>query len=82
MPEDVEEEGQEEGDGEEDTQPAKKPALSSSFSFRPSPLQKATQGLILRQSTLAPPSSTSGIPLAKPFYLSVVLEPEKFKALG
>ena len=43
-----------------DSQPAKKPALSSSFSFRPSPLHKATQGLILRQSSLTPPSSIPG----------------------
>ena len=67
--EDVAGEGQEQGeDGEGDTQPAKKPALSSGFSFRPSPLQKATQGLILRQSTLTPPS-TSGTPHAKPLIL-------------
>lgn len=42
---------------EEGAQPAKRPAMSN-FSFRPSPLFKATQGLILRQSSLTPPSTT------------------------
>ncbi|CAI8026227.1 Ran-binding protein 3 [Geodia barretti] len=48
-----------------DTQPAKKPALSSGFSFRPSPLHKATQGLILRQSTLTPPSTSGSCSVEK-----------------
>ena len=49
-------EDESEGSG---AQAPKRPALSG-FSFRPSPLQKATQGLILRQSSLATctPSST------------------------
>lgn len=41
---------------------AKRPALpsGSTFMFRPSPLQQATQGFVLRQSTLKSPVSTFG----------------------
>lgn len=51
---------EDEGEGhieEGGAQAAKRPALAG-FSFRPSPLHKATQGLILKQSTLTAPPST------------------------
>ena len=39
---------------------AKRPAMPSNFVFRPSPLQQATQGFVLRQSSLKSPSSGFG----------------------
>ncbi len=43
--------------------PSKRPATGlSSFSFRPSPLQSATKGFTLRQSSLKPPLMSVAVP--------------------